>query len=235
MVNKGFLDKCINFLRDIIINIIVEFVLKYPKIGIFIALLFIVLMCIKEITTGLTLLSAYVVVAIIYYIVLRCKTKQEYNNFINNYISNIRLPSEYIKRIEKATSEMQMTNIREGIFFLNCLVFSILKGNINDFSTSFSRKKTDQLKIDLFFQNTKKNRESIKIKVLMNGELKRWEESEDDCTSFAFDLEPQQTRKIDVFYDNRLFNQLNYGKNFLTIFANGRKIVDIYIFILDKN
>lgn len=233
MVNKGFLDKCINFLRDIIINIMVEFVFKYPVIGIFIALLFIVLIYFKELITGFELIGAYGAAAIIYYIVLRYQIKQSYNKSIDEYIKKIKSSSDDSNVAEKAISKMQMTNIHEGIFFLNCLVFSVLRNNINGCTTSFYRQSTDQLKIDLFFQSTKKNKETIKIKVFMNGELKRWGKNGDD--SKTFDLEPQQTRMIDISYDNKLFNQLHYGKNSLTISANGKKIVDIYIYILSKN
>lgn len=229
MKNKGFLDKCIDFLKDILINIIVEFVLKYPVIGILIALLFVLLMCLKEITKGCEVLGAYVAIAIIYYIVLRYKTKQEYNKFVNNYVSNISLPSDDIKRVKKAISEMQMTNVREGIFFLNCLVFSILGNKINGFTAGFYRKNTDKLKIVLWFKSTKKNVEKIKINVSMNGKLKQLEDKSKDITYY---LNPQQVGKVEISYHNTLVSQLHDGKNLLTIFANGRKIVSVYIYIL---
>lgn len=232
MENKGFLDKCINFLKDIIVNIIVEFVLKYPVVGILIALLFGLLIWLKETTKGCAVLGAYVTISIFYYISLRYRTKQEYNKFTNNRTSYTNLPYQDRKNIEKATSKMQMTNIHKGIFFLNCLIFSVKNNTINGFSTSFNHQNTNEIIISLYFHNTKKTNEPIEIKTYMDGQLRMWVENGND--HFNFILKSQQIREIHLRYDNLLFNQLCEGKHLLTIFANNKKIVNTYIYVSEN-
>lgn len=232
MKNKGFLDKCIDFLRDIVLEIIINVIAESPIICAAVIITFILLLVIKELITAFSVGGVYTFICILHYTNLGFNTKKEYRKSMNNYISNVSLPSEDRKHVEKAISKMQTTNIRQGIFFLNCFVFSVLRNNINGFTKEFNRCNTDQLRIVLWFKNTKKNVEKIKIDVLMNGELKQ---RKDKIKDIIYELKPQQVGKIEISYHNTLFSQLHDGKNLLTIFANDRKIVSIYIHILNQN
>ena len=232
MKDKGFLDKCIDFLRELVLGIIINVIGESPIICAAVIITFIALVCIKELITAFSVAGTYAIICIFYYTNLGFNTKKEYRKSMKNYISNVNLPSEDRKRAEKAISKMQTTNICQGIFFLNCLVFSVLRNNINGFTKKFKRCNTDRFRIVLWFKNNKKNVEKIKIDVLINGELKRLKDKDKDI---IYNLNPQQVEKVEISYHNTLFSKLHDGKNLLTIFANGRKIVSVYIYILSKN
>lgn len=232
MKNKGFLDKCIDILRELVLGIIINVIAESPIICAAVIITFIALVCIKELITAFSVAGVYSCICIFYYANLGFNTKKEYRKSMNNYISKIDLSPKVEKRVKKAISKMQTTNIQKGIIFLNCFIFSVQGNKINDFTKKFKRCSTDRFRIILWFKNNKKNVEKVKIDVFANGELKRLKDKDKDIT---YNLNPQQVEKIEISYHNTLFSQLHNGKNLLTIFANGRKIVDIYIFILDKN
>lgn len=229
MKNKGFLDKCIDILRELVLGIIINVIAESPIICAAVIITFIALVYIKELITAFSVAGVYSCICIFYYINLGFNTKKEYRKSMNNYIYKIDLPPKVKKRVRKAISKMQTTNIQKSIIFLNCFIFSVQGNKINDFTKKFKRCNTDRFRMVLWFKNNKKNLEKIKIDVLINGELKRLKDKD-----ITYNLNPRQVEKVEISYHNTLFCQLHNGKNLLTIFANGRKIVSVYIYILSK-